>query len=324
MRRAARFRHVSAGLIPLASAVLLAGCELALVPEADTPAPAESPAPPPAPEQQAATPSAPDDTVARYFAGIEARRISEGLLRTDVTADDVPFTARDVVENFVRIALYNEYVMVDGRPVSRATPAALRRWQAPVRMRLEFGESVPPSQRQQDRSEVAAYAARLGRLTGHPVSLAQGDGNFHVLVLSEAERRAIGPRLRDLVPGIDDDTMRIVTGMPLSTFCMVIAFSRHGGQVYTDAVAIIRAELQERTRRACFHEELAQGLGLPNDSVQARPSLFNDAAEFAVLTPHDELLLQILYDRRLRPGMREAQARPIVTRIVAELMGAES
>ena len=320
MARAGRLRHWAAGL---AAAGLLAGCDLPAPPEAEDAPPAASPAPPPAPtpdDDRAAL----DDSIARYFANIESRRLSQGLLRTDVTAEDARFTARDVVENFVQIALYNEYVIVDGRPVSRATPAALRRWQEPVRMRLEFGDSVPQAQRAQDRQEVGAYAARLGRLTGHPVSLSPGGGNFHVLVLSETERRASAARLRDLVPGIDDDTIRIITDMPLSTFCMVVAFSRAGGDVYTDAIAIIRAELQDRTRRACYHEELAQGLGLPNDSLQARPSLFNDKAEFAVLTPHDEILLRILYDRRLRPGMREAQARPIVSRIAAELMGAES
>ena len=38
--------------------------------------------------------------------------------------------------------------------------------------------------------------------------------------------------------------------------------------------------------------------------------------EFALLTAHDELLLQMLYDTRLRPGMTAAQAAPI-TRIIA-------
>jgi len=62
-------------------------------------------------------------------------------------------------------------------------------------------------------------------------------------------------------------------------------------------------------------------MGLSNDSPDARPSIFNDDEEFALLTRHDELLLQILYDRRLRPGMTEAEAAPIVRRIAGELLG---
>ncbi|MEZ5685909.1 MAG: DUF2927 domain-containing protein, partial [Paracoccaceae bacterium] len=45
---------------------------------------------------------------------------------------------------------------------------------------------------------------------------------------------------------------------------------------------------------------------------------------FALLTRHDELLLRMLYDPRLTPGMTEAEARPIVQTIAAELMGGES
>ena len=40
-----------------------------------------------------------------------------------------------------------------------------------------------------------------------------------------------------------------------------------------------------------------------------------------LINRHDELLLQILYDRRLRPGMTEAEAAPIVRRIAGELLG---
>lgn len=59
-------------------------------------------------------------------------------------------------------------------------------------------------------------------------------------------------------------------------------------------------------------------------TTRARPSIFNDDEEFSLLTRHDELLLRILYDPRLRPGITEAEARPIVTTIATELMGGES
>jgi len=115
-----------------------------------------------------------------------------------------------------------------------------------------------------------------------------------------------------------------VRDLPLSVSCLVLAFSRSGTDVYTDAIAVIRAELPELSRRACYYEELAQGMGLPNDSPRARPSLFNDTAEFAVLTTLDEQLLRMLYDPRLRIGMREREARPVIRRIASELMGGES
>ena len=59
------------------------------------------------------------------------------------------------------------------------------------------------------------------------------------------------------------------------------------------------------------------GLGLGNDSDTARPSIFNDDEEFALLTTHDEELLRLLYHPNLTPGMTLEQARPLISRILA-------
>ncbi len=281
-------------------------------------------APAPATEIQLPPSDLSQSAIAAHFVQKEAQRLSNGLLRRERSPRDLPFSARDVEEAFVRVALFEEYSFMNGRIVERATPAALRRWQVPVRMRLEFGDSVPSAMQRADTSFVRSYATRLGRLSGHPVTLVDTRANFHVLVLSEEERRAIGPRLQELVPGIDPVTLDLVRDLPLTVSCLVLAFSRSGTNVYTDAVAVIRAELPDLSRRACYYEELAQGMGLPNDSPRVRPSLFNDTAEFAVLTALDENLLRLLYDDRLRPGMREPQARPIIREIASELMGGES
>ena len=69
---------------------------------------------------------------------------------------------------------------------------------------------------------------------------------------------------------------------------------------------------------------LAQGLGLPNDSPRARPSIFNDDEEFALLTRMDEDMLRILYNPALRPGMSEAEARPIIYDLATKLVGGGS
>ncbi|MDM7255630.1 MAG: DUF2927 domain-containing protein, partial [Paracoccus sp. (in: a-proteobacteria)] len=98
------------------------------------------------------------------------------------------------------------------------------------------------------------------------------------------------------------------------------AYAEGTGAAYAHAVAVIRAELPPRLRMSCIHEELAQGMGLANDSPRARPSIFNDDEEFALLTRHDELLLRLLYDRRLRPGMTQAEAAPLIRSIAAELL----
>lgn len=90
------------------------------------------------------------------------------------------------------------------------------------------------------------------------------------------------------------------------------------------AAAVVRAERPLTLRQSCNHEELAQALGLPNDGSKVRPSIFNGDEGFAFLATQDELLLRTLCDRRNRPGMNAAEARPIVERIAPELLGGEA
>ena len=255
-----------------------------------------------------------------YLAGIEETLVSRGLLRTD-GGEEIQLTPERLTDDFVQIALHDEYVRNGNTLISRSTPAPLRRWAQPVRLRIEFGDSVAPAQRSRDRAEIAAYAARLQNASGHRIGLGAVEGNFTVLIVSEDERHNIGPRLAALVPGIPEGDIHALRELAPQNYCTVFAYSRGNSTTYDQAVALIRTETPARLRRSCIHEEIAQGLGLANDSRMVRPSIFNDDEEFAYLTPHDELLLKILYDPRLRPGMTEAEARPIVLQIARELLG---
>jgi hypothetical protein len=269
-------------------------------------------------------PSAASSTSATYYRQVEANLISQGLLREDIAPRDAPFGDRQLTDNFVKIALYDEFGDSEGRLTQGERVSELRRWTSPVKMRIEFGASVDAATRAADRAQISAYAGRLARVSGHPVSLNDRGANFTVLIVNEDERRALGPRLTTLVPGISNGTIEGITTLPPSALCVVYTFSEGRSPIYTKAIAVIRAEHPDRLRRTCIHEELAQGLGLANDTPKARPSIFNDDEEFSLLTRHDELLLKILYDPRLKPGMKEAEARPIVSTIATELLGGDS
>jgi len=110
--------------------------------------------------------------------------------------------------------VFDEYI-TDGdvlRP--QATLSRLRRWDTPVRMTTEFGASVPPEQQQKDRSTVSAYASRLSRASGLSITQTDVDPNFHVLVLSEDDRADYLDRIREIVPGIADSSLRAITQLP--------------------------------------------------------------------------------------------------------------
>lgn len=308
---------VTGALRAMALAALVAGCAAAPPPAGPPPARPQPrvlpPAPPPA--------SAASEAVRAHFARVQGDLLARGLLRTDGGGPDTPFGLRQLAENFVKIALYDEYLAVGGRLVARQTPSRLRRWQEPVRIGLRFGDSVPVAQRSTDRAAVTDYAARLSRLTGLSIRVTDRAPNFWVYIVSEDERPGLGVEWAGLFPGLVPRDLAPATQMGLATFCMVLAISEGDSPVYSGALAVIRSELPDRLRLSCIHEELAQGLGLANDSPAARPSIFNDDEEFALLTGHDELLLRILYDPALTPGMTEAEVRPLLGPIIARMAG---
>ena len=222
----------------------------------------------------------------------------------------------------MEIALRSEYRMGPTGMVRSGHSAPLRRWEQPVRIAVTFGPSVPHAQQVQDRSVVNAVASLLARASGHSVRTVGSGANFHVLVLSDAEIDGIGPHLRQLMPGISNAAVGSVQRMNRNIFCMLVAMpGEDPSQGIVQAVAIVRAEHPPRMRRSCIEEELAQGMGLSNDSPDAWPSIFNDDEEFGVLTRHDELLLNLLYSRELRAGMTARDVATMISALSARLLG---
>ena len=309
-------------LVAIIAFGLLAGCVTPVSAPSLTPLPVL--APPRVSLPVAASISAASEASRVYFAGVQARLLSQGLLRSDGGITDAPFTDAMLAANFTRVALYDEYTNTPTGPVQRETASRLRRWDAPVRVGLRFGASVPADRRATDTARVASYLARLQMLTGHPVRLDDADPNFIIEVVNEDERRALGPSIAAALPSLTPADVRGITDLPRSTYCLVYASAESGQSTYSRAYAVIRAEHPDLLRLSCFHEEIAQGLGLANDSPTARPSIFNDDEEFALLTSQDEVMLRILYDPALQPGMTEAEARPIINSLATRLLNGDS
>lgn len=267
-------------------------------------------------------PSARSQALARYYAEVQADLLAQGLLRTGGGGVDTPYTDTDLLRNFENIAFYDEYAQGAGFRRASGNAGRLRKWTTPVRIAVSFGSTVGEAQRTTDTGMIAAYAARLSRITRHPISTGSANPNFHVMIMGDDDRAEAIARVRRIVPGINEASLNLFRDLPRSIHCFVVAFSaRENDYKYRQAIAFIRAEHPDLMRRSCVHEELAQGLGLANDSPQARPSIFNDDDEFALLTTHDEELLRLLYNPALTPGMSADQARPIAARILAGRQG---
>ncbi|MCF2904577.1 DUF2927 domain-containing protein [Octadecabacter sp. CECT 8868] len=312
---------ISMGLTAL---LVLAACEPA-VPALPPVAPQERPnnlVPPVEPPAPAIRPQPSDASRALsvYYKRQENDLIAIGSLRSDGGGPDTMFTAAELARNFVRIALFDEYATTPTGLRAQPTISRLRRWEQPVRFTVQFGNTVPDDQRMEDSQNIRNYVSRLERVTNYPMSMDDTDPNFHVLILNEDDRLGFETQLRALVPGINATSVRAFIDVPRDTSCLVLAFSVDNSPEYSKAIAMIRGEHPDLIRLACIHEELAQGLGLANDSPQARPSIFNDDEEFGLLTTHDELLLKMLYDDRFETGMSAAEAAPIARVIATEML----
>ena len=260
---------------PICLIALLSGC---------LPAKGPAPAHQAAPDTSAAAPARPDaETLkaADYYRRVQAFYLSQGGMRTDSGRRDAPFDARDLATNFLKIAFYDEFSDQGGKLVEGGAQQALHRWQGPVRVSITFSPGIQAERQARITAETSVYLARLSRLTGLPISLASAAPNFSVMILSPADRRAAAPGIRAFAPGTSEPALRSVLFMKPDIYCTAFSYSTGKSPVYDKSLAVIRSELPDLMTKACLHEEIAQGLGLVNDSPKARPSIFNDNEEFA-------------------------------------------
>lgn len=300
----------------------VAGCDIAHLPGTADPDRGLSleHAAPPEPRNVDAVDVPGGESLRDFYASIEQDLTASGRMRRDVAPEDAPYTVDDLVRDFERIALHDEYVDVGGRFIHSEAPALLRRWNRPVRIAVMTGASAAPEDASRDRANVAAFTRRLARLTGLDMALGSGsEVNFLVLFMTSSERTAFAEQVSTRYPDFAPAVVSALRDTPLDTFCTAYAFSDPAQpSVYSAVIVLIRAEHPPLTRLSCVQEEMAQAMGLPNDSPEARPSLFNDSLEFALLTEHDAILLRMLYDPRLRPGMSADEVRPLLPEIARD------
>ncbi|MFK7943296.1 MAG: DUF2927 domain-containing protein [Paracoccaceae bacterium] len=237
-------------------------------------------------------------------------------MKVDRLAQDVAITPELLATNFTKTAFGEEFVFVDGQitPADPTQPGSLRKWTGPIRY------SVMDSANDDDRAHIAALADRLLLRTGLSILPAEdGQPNMFVRILSKSDRA----RIRQAYLAASERS-------PLAELFLAWSATRDwecAAEIYLSdasdasqsqiilAMIYIRDEVKGLPRQACIEEEISQSLGLVRDDPTVRPSIFNDDEEFALLTRHDELLLQILYDPSLKAGMTKAAAKPIVQRL---------
>ncbi|HEY7609092.1 MAG TPA: DUF2927 domain-containing protein [Alphaproteobacteria bacterium] len=211
-----------------------------------------------------------------------------------------------VLDAFARIAFGDELVP-DPDP-------RLQKWARPIRWRSFESLSLEDG----ERAFLERHIERLARLTGHDLAPATSWPEANLVILFVAEERYeatlaryLAPQRRDLLPKL------------AATACAGLVQHHRVTFEIEFAVAIVPLD-RARARglaTSCIAEETTQVLGLPND-VDLEGTLFNDKGKARDLTPLDEMLVRLLYDRRLKSGMRRGEALAAAREILPELRAA--
>jgi hypothetical protein len=227
-------------------------------------------------------------------------------------APDPRMSDERVIEDFITIALGREY------PEDQARSGRLVRWTRPIRV-----AGMGPRPDIWGRT-LEAHMRRLARITRHPIELRpEGEVDMLAIFVPRLTAEAVGAHAtiyRRMFPDeirYEAQMARIAAGT-LNAVCFTSVRVDRDYSI-SAAVAFIPLDRGAAVVRQCIIEELSQAMGLPNDSDDVEPSIFNDHSPYIELTAKDILFLRMLYHPALRPGMTPPQVRRGGPRVLADL-----
>jgi len=210
-----------------------------------------------------------------------------------------------LLANFEHIVFVDEYD--DERQYSH-----IRKWVDPIRIILlgELSDNY--------RSEIENYSDSLSLLTGLSINVlpeSKHPYNFEIHFVPwddiEILAKPHSPNPEWLETIIEDSS------------CLFI-YKRNKKYEIKQAFVFISIEEPDDEIKSCLLEEMTQALGFPNDSELIKPSIFNQWDHLQELSINDKILIQTLYDYRLKPGLsREAgleQARIIINELIFQTL----
>ena len=253
------------------------------------------------------------------YAGMADQLQKAGLLRTERAPLDAPYSAQDLTDNFQRIAFSYEFHFRNGQVVNKPVDKPLNRWAGRIRYRV-MGDAVTP----EDIAEIRRLTVEISALTGLRFERSQ---DVHDMLITIATKTG-QDQIRDYFEskGMKKYRRRYEQwrASPNWVCGATMSSSKDGRGQLIYAHVFMGAEMKGILRKSCLHEEIIQALGLTNDYAKARPSIFNDDQEFALMTDHDATLLRMLYDPALQIGMSKREAMPIIRQGVQDHMAAVS
>jgi hypothetical protein len=206
------------------------------------------------------------------------------------------------VEYFEIVAFGFEYEITSPKPYIRKWPGKTIKYKmAGLRKEAEYYRPV-----------IERHARVLERFTGVTMKEIPGKAPGEDLIFVFARKASMKDAGRLL-----EKNERVLQTVAQGR-CYFLSYDIKGRIV--KGLIAINSELPRLVVEHCLLEEMAQSMGLPNDSPLVSPSLFNDRERQMSLSLIDKVLLRTLYDKRMKPGLPFAQAMITADKIIKGLM----
>lgn len=244
-----------------------------------------------------------------------------GLLLAGCAAPPAPVAGpeeRALLADFRRSAYGADRPVLGRDGQARSRRDYLAKWQIPIGVALIGAAGDGYSYRR----AAWDHLAELGRLTGLDIREAPPEAANLLIFFAEDPFEAARRNRALFADRVADRRSfdALLAQMEQSATCFGLLWgSWPSGLSIEFSVVFIRTGRGERTVQGCLVQETTQVLGLMHDLAPEADSVFSDSGRQVDLTARDRLLLRVLYDPRLKPGMGWLEVEPLARAVLREL-----
>ena len=163
-----------------------------------------------------------ENSLKEYYAQLEKKKLSMGLLRQDAGGSDTPFDEEDIIAAFEQLAFYNEYQVDENQLLPSSEPVSLGKWNSEINISTRFGNSVNFEQKRNDLKEINELLAVLSRVSKHKMRISENDVNMFVIVGNQKEIVNLTGEISKQLFEFDPKRIPIVAQLPKEIHCMAM------------------------------------------------------------------------------------------------------
>ena len=212
------------------------------------------------------------------------------------------FTDAEIVDGFLATTIGAE-LQVAGRT------DRIRKYDTPVRVYIDSSRGRPDRRRTTQR--VVADIAKRVRNIDLAVTTKREEANVVVTLVKAREFYPTLTRFfgRDRAQQIRRD---------LDPQCLS-GFRKGDDYRILGSTVVLMTDVSDFVFADCAYEELLQALGPINDTDKVPWTMFNDDVQKGYFDVYDQLLLNVLYDPRIKPGMTADEVQQVLPQILPDV-----